>query len=122
RCLLARAADCGVDWVVLGPGRPTLDLTLRLPADLPVGGRVVDLEGRPVAGAAVRVVELSTSASGALDEFLNLWAADKEKKATGSAFRVLTDKRLWPEPVLQQLAGATTAADGTFRLTGIGRD
>ena len=43
---------------------------LRLPADLPVRGKVVDLEGKAVAGATVRIVELSTTESGTLDEFV----------------------------------------------------
>src|SRR5262249_5997247 len=48
--------------------------------------------------------------------------ADKEKAATGPAFHLLTEKRLWAPKALSQLAAATTGLDGTFRMTGIGRD
>jgi RNA polymerase sigma factor (sigma-70 family) len=123
--LLAMADGLGLDWLNLGyPNHPNdaRNLTLRLPPDVPIRGRVVDLEGKPVAGATVRIVELSTAASGNLDEFLKQWAADKERSATGPAFRLLDENRLWPPEALGQLAKATTAPDGTFRLTGVGRD
>src|SRR5262249_37303544 len=122
RFLLATADGLGLDWAGLRPARAGADLTLRLPADVPIRGSVVDLEGKPVVGAAVRIVELTTSKSGTLDEFLKQWAADKEKTPTGPAFHLLTEKQLWSPEALRQLAAATTGPDGTFRLTGIGRD
>jgi RNA polymerase sigma factor (sigma-70 family) len=120
--LLATADGLGVDWAVLRAKESVRDWTLRLPADLPVGGKVVDLEGKPVAGASVRVVELTTSESSNLDEFMKRWASDKDKTAFGPAFRLLTEKQLWSAEALRQLPTAKTGPDGTFRLTGIGRD
>ena len=122
RFLLAAADGRGLDWIDVRSVEPGRDVTLRLPDDLPVRGKVVDLEGKTVGGAAVQVVELTTSESGNLDEFLKRWAEDKEKVVTGPTFRLLTDRQLWSPPALNQLAGATTGSDGTFRLTGIGRD
>jgi RNA polymerase sigma factor (sigma-70 family) len=122
RYLLATGNGLGLDWAdlrLLGAGQ---ELTLRLPADVPIRGKVMDLEGKPIAGATVRLVELSTTASGNLDEFLKQWAADKEKSPTGPAFHLLTEKRLWLPKVLRQLATATTGPDGAFRLSEIGRD
>src|SRR5262249_59349456 len=84
--------------------------------------KVVDLEGKPIAGAAIRIVELTTTKSGTLDEFVKQWAADKEKSPTGPAFHLLTEKSFRSPEVLRQLSTATTGPDGTFRLTGIGRD
>jgi RNA polymerase sigma factor (sigma-70 family) len=122
RFLLASAAGTGLDWALIWGPESGRDLTLRLPADLPVHGKVVDLEGKPVAGAAVRIDELTTSESGNLDEFLKQWAADKEKSPTGPTFRLLMEKQLWSQEALKQFATATTGPDGTFLLTGIGRD
>jgi RNA polymerase sigma factor (sigma-70 family) len=122
RGLLATADGLGLDWAFLQPGAIGHELTLHLPADVPIAGKVVTTEGKPVAGAAVRIVELSTTASGTLDEFLKQWAADRERKPTGPAFHLLTEKRLGSPAALRQLASATTGPDGTFRLTGIGRD
>jgi protocatechuate 3,4-dioxygenase beta subunit len=120
RTLLAMVPGLGADWVRLEA--PTADVTLTLPADVPIRGRVVDLEGKPVVGAAVRIVELSASESGNLDGFVKQWAADKDKLPTGPAFRLLNEKSLRSDAALKQLSAATTGADGTFRLTGIGRD
>jgi RNA polymerase sigma factor (sigma-70 family) len=120
--LFATANGLGLDWVALRPAEAAQELTLRLPTDVPIRGKVVDLEGKPVAGAGVRLVELTTSASGNLDEFVKQWAADKEKTSFSSTFRLLTEKVVWPHEVLRHLSATTTGPDGTFRLTGIGRD
>jgi RNA polymerase sigma factor (sigma-70 family) len=122
RFILASADGLGLDWVLLRPTEASHDLTLRLPADVPVHGKVVDLEGRPVTGATVRIVELTTTESGSLDEFLKQWAADKEKAWTGPVFRLLTERPLMSPEALRHVRAATTGPDGTFRLTGIGRD
>jgi RNA polymerase sigma factor (sigma-70 family) len=122
RFLLAASDGLGLDWADLRHAGPEREVTLRLPADVRILGKVVDLQGRPVAGATVRIVELSTSESGNLDEFVKQWAADKEKLPGGPAFRLLTGKSLWSAAALKQLPAATTGADGTFRLDGIGRD
>jgi RNA polymerase sigma factor (sigma-70 family) len=121
RALLITSEGFGSDWENIRPNE-SADLTLRLPADVPIRGKVVDLEGKPVADASVQVVELSTSESGNLDEFLRRWAADREKSVVGATFRLLTAKSVWPRDGLKQMFATTTAADGTFRLTGIGRD
>jgi RNA polymerase sigma factor (sigma-70 family) len=120
--VLATADGMGLDWARLRGDKPGESLTLRLPAELPIRGKVVDLEGKPVGGAVVRIVELTTSEAGTLDEFLKQWAADKEKSLFGPAFRLLTEKQWWAPETLRQLPTATTGPDGTFRLAGIGRD
>jgi RNA polymerase sigma factor (sigma-70 family) len=122
RYLLATADNLGLDWTDLRPSEASRDFTLRLPDDVPIRGRVLDLEGKPVAGAAIRIVSLTTSTSGTLDEFMKQWAKDKERTATGPAFRLLNEKQLWSPEALRSLATATTGSDGTFRLTGIGRE
>jgi RNA polymerase sigma factor (sigma-70 family) len=120
--LLATADGLGLDWANIRPTESRYDLTLRLTVDVPIRGKVVDLEGKPVAGVAIRIVELTTSRSGSLDEFLKQWAEDKVKSPTGLAFRQLTEKRLWMPGALRHLPAATTGPDGTFCLSGIGRD
>lgn len=122
-CTLAAMAEgLGLDWIHLRPTESSHNLTLRLPADEPIRGKVVDLEGKPVAGAEVRIVELSTTESGTLDEFLKQWAADSEKSPTGSAFNLIGEKWFWEPETIQQLFIAKTGRDGTFRISGIGRD
>ena len=46
------------------------ELTLQLVRDdVPIAGRIIDLEGRPVAGATVKVLEVSATAKGSLDDW-----------------------------------------------------
>ena len=50
-------------------------MTLRLVRDdVPIDGRIIDLEGRPVPGATVRLVEMDTPLQGDLTP----WIADVE--------------------------------------------
>src|SRR5262249_54409292 len=46
------------------PGKPTLTLVLD---DVPVRGRILNLEGRPVAGAKIEAVNISGGQDGTLD-------------------------------------------------------
>jgi RNA polymerase sigma factor (sigma-70 family) len=72
------------------------ELTLKLAKDdVPVKGRVLDLEGRPVAGAAVRVVRVTVGKDG----FGSLW----QPSWAGLSADVTTDR------------------DGRFALSGVGR-
>jgi RNA polymerase sigma factor (sigma-70 family) len=57
--LVVTAGEYGPDWVKLGQADRPGELTLRLAKDdLPVEGRVLDLEGRPLPGVAIQVVSL----------------------------------------------------------------
>jgi RNA polymerase sigma factor (sigma-70 family) len=91
--IVAAANGYGHDWAPLAE-LDKGELTLRLlEDDIPVKGRVRDLQGRPVAGAFVGVVYL---------------------QATG---KVLT-QHAWPG--LSE--GVQTDRDGRYTLTGVGRD
>jgi len=120
RYLLALAKGLGLDWSEITTEVGRAELTMRLPVDVPIRGRVVDLEGRPVAGAKVALEVLNTAASDNLDEFFKVWG---ETKDNGSrAVGLMLRKRLHAPDALNQLATVTSAADGTFVMSGIGRD
>src|SRR5262249_33779887 len=70
------------------------EIRLGLVEDLPLVGRILDADHRPVAGARVAVREVSDDASG----------------------------RACLGPLPGQPPEVTTSADGRFRLTGVGRD
>ena len=95
------------------------DLTLRLaPDDVPIEGRVLDVDGRPVVGATVLVRSLLRHPGGDLEPWL------EELRREGVAYlvqrRVLKD---WSGGAVERLIGpATTGDDGRFRLEGIGRE
>jgi len=107
--VVATAKGHGPDFVKLPPeGRPA-ELTLRLVEDdVPITGRVLDLEGRPVVGASVNIAWMEQ-----VD--LTGWLADRKKgdvSGTGSIGTVALDGP----------ASVKTGKDGRFRLTGVGRD
>jgi hypothetical protein len=92
--VIAVAAGHGPGWAALG--KPGAKLTLRLTRDdVPVVGRILDEDGRPVRGVKVRVVCVV------------------EQGRRGAP---------WAGPIPGQPQTVLTGADGRFRLTGLGRD
>jgi RNA polymerase sigma factor (sigma-70 family) len=107
--LLATARDHGPDWVWLGNRKAGDEVTLHLVKDdVPVTGRVLDLEGRPVVGASVGVAWIDQ-----VD--LKPWLADRKE---GQA---VATNNIGPA-ALDGPIEVKTDKDGRFRLTGFGRD
>jgi RNA polymerase sigma factor (sigma-70 family) len=111
RRVIAAAEGYGVGWVARAAHDQ--ELTIRLVKDLPISGRVLDGEGRPVANAQVSVRALLTSSSVNLDRFLAQWTTDWR-----GAYSVHLDYSvIGPAPALGVTA---TDANGRFRITGCG--
>jgi RNA polymerase sigma factor (sigma-70 family) len=120
-------------WLVasapgFGPGRITSvlkaaaagEVTVRLvPDGPPIEGRIVDLQGRPVAGARAKVDRVWFAHDGrdrnAETGDLSAWVAAVKDRGVQGPWDGLEQL---PTPLLT----ATTDADGRFRLTGIGRE
>src|SRR5262249_7949001 len=113
RQLVAAADGLGPDWVG-ADGLAGKDVTLRLGRDLPVAGRVLDLEGRPVKGAVVRVHEVKATPGEDLTAVLKDWEPD-----SNSVSRLLTKQLDQPTAVVPVVR---TDAEGRFRLRGLGRE
>ena len=115
----AMAEDHGAGWAEVPAGNQTDDLTVRLVNDdVPITGQVVDLEGKPVAGAILRVLEISAGPGGDLDSWLE--AAQGTK---GESRRLEKQDFVWDTINLSRLAlNVMTDVEGRFRLTGIGRN
>jgi RNA polymerase sigma factor (sigma-70 family) len=118
--LVATARGFGPAWVEAGPRGPREDLTLRLVKDLPVVGQVVDLQGKPVRGATVRLLNINATAG----ENLGPWLADaRAKNGLSWQLEARHFKRGLPCPEFGSLPRQTdTDAEGRFRLDGIGRE
>ncbi len=108
-----------------GPPDHDRDLTVRLVEDQKVDGRVVDLEGRPVAGASVRGEYLFVPKNGDIGPYLRALRAQED------APDQLRNTYLWHAGLeLVRKGGgtiegshlATTDADGRFVVKGLGRD
>jgi protocatechuate 3,4-dioxygenase beta subunit len=106
----ATAKDHGPDWLELNDPNKAGEITLRLvPDDVPINGRVLDLEGRPVAGVRVRAARLMR---GDLKAWLDGTLAHRYPQLP---------ERIGPE-ILGESVTAVTGKDGRFRLSGFGRD
>jgi protocatechuate 3,4-dioxygenase beta subunit len=111
-----------------GPTDDGRELTVKLVDDQPVEGRVVDLEGRPVAGADVRIEYLFVPKNGDLEPYLRA-LRDQEDAPDHLRNQYLWHSGLHPmrrkhfgEGVVTPPSEATTDAQGRFVLKGIGRD
>jgi RNA polymerase sigma factor (sigma-70 family) len=114
--LLAHAAGFGVDWIDLGDGKPTKDLTLRLVKDVPIRGRIVNPEGRPIAGISVAVTGIGVPPNDKLDDFLAGWLRDPRDQLNS------WKKALDNVPLEVLGSAAVTDKDGRFTLHGAGSE
>jgi RNA polymerase sigma factor (sigma-70 family) len=112
--VLAVAPGYGPDWVKLPEDKPAGELTFRLAKDdVPITGRVFDLDGNPVAGAKVSIRSVYAP-EGDLTRVLEEVRAGRNVEHQGL--------RYWSGRLPGQPKTLTTNADGRFRLTGIGRE
>ncbi len=125
--LVAAAPGFGPTWVQEGSisSEVTENKPLRLVRDdAPIHARLVDLEGRPVAGATVRVFMVWKAPSAdAVDQWLK--AVAQPPSTTGgdkSQSRGFPEESYLPGNEPAAPAPVTTDADGRFGLTGLGRD
>src|SRR5262249_29707754 len=87
-------------------------LTLRLVQDVPIRGRILDPDGRPVAGARLTVEYLGGPRGDDLGDYLK-----ERRKGFGLRYA-----KVWNGPLPGSPAVLTTGADGRFTLTGAGRE
>ena len=96
------------------------DTIIRLKEDdPPIVGRVLDLEGRPVAGASVRPIRVREPEGGNLSAWLKV-------ARSGNAGSLELENRFFENQIMAEDLGLpaelTTDADGRFRLGGVGRE
>jgi RNA polymerase sigma factor (sigma-70 family) len=120
----AVAEGFGPDWAPLPQDGGAAELTLRLvKEDVPIRGRVLDLEGRPIAGVTVSLVRVRKMPDGDLSAWIkDLQAKPNDRQAVGHV-RVRYEQILssvWGIPGLPK--AVTTGPDGRFQLTGLGRE
>ena len=111
----ATAPNYGLAWVQVPAGGRSDDLTLRLVDDRPITGQVVDLEGKPVPGANLQVLEVRAADGDDLGPWLEA-ARGSKGPSDELEWRYLPRVTIAPAPK------ATADAEGRIRLAGIGRD
>ena len=115
--IAATADGFGPAWAVYDEIDPDQSITLQLVDDLPIRGRVIDLEGRAIAGTMVKV----SGPKAAENEDLSAWfrsikAGEPSWTAHRRASRSV-DTRLIGMPEKM-----TTDEDGSFEIRGFGRE
>jgi RNA polymerase sigma factor (sigma-70 family) len=104
----------GPAWVGRDNAEKLSDVTLKLVKDVPIEGRVLDLEGKPIAGVSVRVRGFHLRE----DDKMNAWLENLQagKEIHGPHFSLS-----WLDPAHLGLARPVlTGGNGKFRLTGVG--
>jgi RNA polymerase sigma factor (sigma-70 family) len=105
----------GVDWIHLPAPTATPEITLRLPRDVPITGRVLNTEGKPIPGVSVSLMSLSVPADERLDDYLAGWLKNLRDGVSSPR------KRL--NMPLASIGGpATTDKEGRFGLHGAGAE
>jgi RNA polymerase sigma factor (sigma-70 family) len=119
--VLAVADGFGSAFRPLGSKAPG-ELTLQLVKDdLPINGRVLDLQGKPVPGATVRIIALYQPRKGDLAPFVEGLQERKEGYAVQND--LLQGLLAWHDKDLSDAYPLlTTGADGRFQLKNIGRE
>jgi RNA polymerase sigma factor (sigma-70 family) len=111
--VVAAAPGYGCDWRTLPHTGSPDTLDLRLTKDQPIRGRIVDTEGKPLAGVRVGQVVLFASSEQTLDDFLRVW-----KTSWLPTFDRLPKRlALWPSLILPS---TQTDSAGRFELRGVG--
>jgi RNA polymerase sigma factor (sigma-70 family) len=111
--LIVQAKGQGPDWIEVG--RRVGAITFRLNADVPIQGRILDLEGRPIVGATVSVRSAGKSGQGDLTAYVDAWKDVMSGNVIPSLLEV-------PPAALEAIASTTTGKDGRFRIEGLGRE
>jgi RNA polymerase sigma factor (sigma-70 family) len=110
------APGYGPGWVYNDSAEKLADVTIKLIKDVPIEGRVLDLEGKPVAGVSVRVRSYHLR-----DGDLKGWveALQAKQEVHGPHFSLGS---LNPAYQLGLARPVVSGADGIFRLTGVGEE
>jgi RNA polymerase sigma factor (sigma-70 family) len=122
--VLALAPGFGPGWWWSEKEDAFGDITVRLARDVPIEGRILSQEGKPVPGVTVRLGSIITGPDGTLKAWADLLAATAsgDNQRHNELFAVLLKRQMiWTNlPLCPKQV--TTDADGRFRITGIGAE
>jgi RNA polymerase sigma factor (sigma-70 family) len=114
---IAYAPGFGVDWVQVNVNEavPAGEQVLRLPEDVPIVGRLVSTEGRPLAGLSVVPAYVSVPPGEKLDDYLAQW-----KRKIPDAMH--SPKKSLPASLHYIVGSTVTDRDGRFTIRGTGAE
>jgi beta-lactamase regulating signal transducer with metallopeptidase domain len=124
--VVATADGFGPGWentftlIANGPKPDSRNLTIRLARDdVPISGRFVDLEGRPLPGVTIQPDRILEAKNGDLSPWISASKSGNEGMYENE--QNYLDRSLWNAGGKASRA-VTTDADGRFTITGVGRE
>jgi RNA polymerase sigma factor (sigma-70 family) len=109
------AEGYGPGWAYSDSAENLAGVTIKLIKDVPIEGRVLDLEGKPVAGVSVRVRSYYLG-----DGDLKAWVEALQARKEGHDVHSMGSMN--PAYQLGLARPVVSGADGKFRLTGVGAE
>jgi RNA polymerase sigma factor (sigma-70 family) len=121
--LVAISEGLGAGFAAIYP-QTSGELTLRLAKDNPIRGRVVDTQGKPVAGAMVFPLTVEDYGQQGLSVFLNNWKTrdPQQSRLRGQYQLTLAPRSEVFLPDGRMVLAAKTGIDGSFELRGAGAE
>jgi RNA polymerase sigma factor (sigma-70 family) len=127
--LLATAAGHGTEFVrvaLVNDPAPDVeaDVTITLPKDRPIRGRIVDTQGKPRAGVRVTVESVTAYDNHSMERHLKQWTSE----LFGHAIPPGGDRSMWfrsgkpNDRESDSPNSTTTGADGKFEVAGVGEN
>ncbi len=116
--LAAQATGYGVQWAYLHEIKPNQPLVINLVPEYPIKGRIVDLQGKPIAGVGVMLMDVRRPKPG---ENLDPWIA----AVKSGAIRNGTSQKLGSAvPGIQEESSTVVQSDkdGRFTIHGVGAE
>jgi RNA polymerase sigma factor (sigma-70 family) len=119
--VMAAAEGYGVALARLGKQEAATDITLRLVRDdVAVQGRILDLQGKPIAGVTVRIDDVLLAPKKA---DLTTWLADLRTSKTDFESKLYANMDTFFSPSMHLLIPpVATGADGRFVIKGLGAE
>lgn len=114
--LIAYHEGYGIDWVSFHDSTSTTKpVELKLVEDLPITGKVLSTEGKPIPGVRVSISGIAIPKDEKLDDFLAGWMTNLQEILT------TPEKRLYCS--LEGIVGhSITDAEGRYKLRGVGKE
>ncbi len=111
--VIAQSDGAGIDFIECSKNDPQKPVELRLVKDEAIRGRIVNTEGKPIAGVRVSVHDVNVYPQNSLESFLIRW----QKRA---ADYVLPEGEKYLFFPATALLTSTTDAEGRFAISGVG--
>jgi beta-lactamase regulating signal transducer with metallopeptidase domain/protocatechuate 3,4-dioxygenase beta subunit len=121
--VLAVAEGFGLGWTWTNKDVFT-DMTVRLTRDVPINGRLLDLQGKPIAGAKVRLGPIMVAIDGTIEpwgEMLESYSNGENAKGNELMRQIFSKQLIYSHlDVLPKIV--KTDMDGHFSIRGIGAE